>query len=51
MATIPQDVRVRVVLWAKQKSIVAKVEAKLKPLGDRASVNRIKTLTPNAVDF
>ena len=51
VATIPQDVRVHVVLGAKQKSIVAKVEAKLKPLGDRASVNRIKTLAPNAVDF
>lgn len=51
VATIPQDVRVHVVLGAKQKSVVAKVEAKLKPLGDRASVNRIKTLAPNAVDF
>ena len=51
VATIPQGVRVHVVLGAKQKSIVAKVEAKLKPLGDRASVNRIKTLAPNGVDF
>jgi hypothetical protein len=51
VATIPKNVRVHVVLGAKQKSIVAKVEAKLKPLGDRASVNRIKTMAPNAVDF
>jgi hypothetical protein len=51
VATIPGDVRVHVVLGAKQKSVVAKVEAKLKPLGDRATVNRIKTLAPNAVDF
>jgi hypothetical protein len=51
VATIPQDVRVHVVLGAKQKSIVAKVAAKLAPLGDRASVYRITTLAPNAVDF
>jgi hypothetical protein len=51
VATIPVDVRVHVVLGAKQKSVVAKVEAKLKPLGDRATINRIKTLAPNAVDF
>ncbi len=51
VATIPEDVRVHVVLGAKQKSVVAKVQAKLKPLGDRATLNRIKTLAPNAVDF
>ena len=51
VATIPDDVRVHVVLGAKQKTVVAKVEAKMKPLGDRATVNRIKTLAPNAVDF
>jgi hypothetical protein len=51
VATIPPDVRVHVVLGAKQKPIVAKVQAKLEPLGDRATVNRIQTLAPNAVDF
>lgn len=51
VSTIPPDVRVHVVLGAKQKPVVEKVAAKLKPLGSRATVNRIKTLAPNAVDF
>ena len=51
VATIPADTAVHVVLGAKQKSIVAKVQEKLKPLGERATINRIKTIAPNAVDF
>lgn len=51
IGAIPSDVRVHVVLGAKQKPIVAKVQAKLEPLGNRAAVNRIRTLAPNAVDF
>jgi len=51
VAAIPKDVRVHVILGAKQKPIVAKVQAWLEPLGDRATVNRIQTLAPNAVDF
>ena len=50
VATIPRDVRVHVVLGAKQKSIVAQVEAKLKPQGDRVSLTRIMVLAPNAGD-
>jgi hypothetical protein len=46
---IPPDVRVHVVLGAKQKPVVAKVRAKLKPLGDRATVNRIRDVPPLSV--
>jgi hypothetical protein len=51
VSAIPPDARVHVILGAKQKPIIAKTKAKLAPLGDRAIVNRIKTIAPNAVDF
>ena len=51
VAKIPADVRLHVVLGAKQKATVAKVTAKTRSLGDRATITRIKTLAPNAVDF
>lgn len=51
VAKIPADVRLHVVLGAKQKATVAKVTAKTKSLGERVTITRIKTLAPNAVDF
>ena len=51
VATVPPDVRVHVVLGAKQEPVVAKLAAKMKPLGDRFTSCRITTLASNAVDF
>jgi hypothetical protein len=51
LGRIPQDVHIRFVLGAKQKTLPAELSMQAQPLGTRFEYVGIKDVQPNAVDF